>query len=137
MTEILIPLIAFLVLPIVLLFGFTGCVGDDPERIAQLEEEADKLKDQIEDERQKADQSAQQIANDAAIKDARKYPNVIKAEEALVCHWRLSEGETGNAVALDSAPDAPGSPSINGEYKNSRRGVAQCRGGAIARRRSC
>ena len=112
--ESLLLIIALVVLPIVLLFGFAGCVGDDPETIARLEEEKKDLEEKLKDEAEKVGAAVEQDKMDAAAKEAKKYHNVVKAEPNLVCHWRLSEGETGNAVAVDRAPDMP----MDGEYKN-------------------
>lgn len=106
--------IALWVLPIVVLFGFAGCVGDDPETISRLEDEKKDLETKLGDATDKADKGAQQAATDQAAKDDRKYPRVIARQPNLASYWRLSEGETGNAVAIDSAPDMP----MNGEYKN-------------------
>ncbi len=110
--ETLILAIAILVLPIVIVFGFSGCVGEDP-RIAELEKEKKEVEDKLKDEKDKVGKAIEQDKKDEEAKLAKKYENVVKAEPNLVSHWRLSEGE-GNAVALDSAPDDP----RPGEYKN-------------------
>lgn len=112
--ESLLLIVALVVLPIVLLFGFAGCIGDDPETISRLEEEKKGLEEKLKDEKDKVAAAVDQSLKDAAAKEAKMYHNVVKAEPNLVCHWRLSEGEAGNAVAIDSAPDLP----MNGEYKN-------------------
>jgi hypothetical protein len=119
--------IALVVLPIIVVFGFSGCVGDDPERIEQLEREKKDIENKLNEEKQKAEEAAKQIEKEKADTEARKYHNVVKAELNLVSHWRLSEGETGNAVAIDSAPDMP----MNGEYKNTA-GVVRNVQGALA-----
>jgi len=98
------------VFAIVALFGFVGCVGDDPVVVAQ----------KAKDEQQKADQAAQQ-----AKQQAQLYENVVHAEAALVAYWRLSEGETGNNVAPDSGPQA-----LNGTYP-SLQAVTRSVGGAL------
>jgi hypothetical protein len=102
MTESLILLIALLVLPVVFLFVFAGCTGDDAKLVA-AEEAAAAAEKKVEDAKTK----------EAADKEAAKYDNVIKGESTLVSFWRLGELETGNTVAKDSAPVGP----LDGEYK--------------------
>jgi hypothetical protein len=111
--ETLILVIALLVFPIVVIFGFSGCVGDEAQ-ITQLQEQKKDLEDKLKDEQAKVGAAVDQDKKDEAAKEAKKYHNVVKAEPNLVSHWRLSEGEVGNAVAVDSAPDMP----MDGEYKN-------------------
>lgn len=112
--ESLLLTIALYVLPIVVLFGFAGCVGDDPQQIADLKNEKKDLEEKLKDVTEKEGAAADKAKNDDDAKDARKYPNVVGREPNGASYWRLSEGETGNAIAIDSAPDMP----MNGEYKN-------------------
>lgn len=112
--ESLLLTIALLVLPIVVLFGFSGCVGDDPQTISDLKDENKDLKGKLDDATEKAGAAGEKAKKDDDAKEARKYQNVVGHEPNLASYWRLSEGETGNAVAIDSAPDMP----MNGEYKN-------------------
>ena len=116
MIENLIPLIALVVLPIMLLLSFAGCVGDDPELVAQKEAAEKKV---AETEKEKQQQ--------AAAQEAAKYHNVIQADPILVSYWRLDELETGDTTAHDSAPDAP----QHGQYMNLL-GISRGEKGALA-----
>jgi hypothetical protein len=106
MTESLLLLMGLLALPVISLFAFAGCVGDE----AALTKERDDARKALDDEKKKDEEEkvAQQAAQEAA-----KYENVVKSESILVSYWRLDELETGDTTANDSAPTGP----LNGEYK--------------------
>jgi Concanavalin A-like lectin/glucanases superfamily len=102
-----------LVIPLVLIFGYSGCVTDDEVRSSnpykQLEKDKQAVEKKLEDEKQKGDATEQLAAEE---KEKRKYQNVVRGEANLAGYWRLSEGENGNNVAKDSAPV----PSHDGTY---------------------
>ena len=85
MIESLTWMTPLVVLAIVALFGFVGCVGDDA--IAQAQDEGKK-------EGSAAAQAAVQATQQAA-----KYQNVVLVDPNLISYWRLSEGETGTSVS--------------------------------------
>jgi hypothetical protein len=104
MTESLILLVALLVAPVILLFAFAGCVGEDP-RVGELEKKvAEQDKEKAEQEKKEAEEA-----------EAAKYDSIVKNAPNLVSYWRLDDGvpETGDTKARDSAPVAP----LDGEYK--------------------
>ncbi len=72
----LLVLVPLLVLPVVLLVSFVGCVGDEPE----LRQEAADAKQNATVAQQKADAAAAQQAAEQAAKIASKYENVVLAE---------------------------------------------------------
>jgi hypothetical protein len=109
-SETLIVLIPLLVLVIMLLFPFVGCVGEDPE---QAYERGKKEEAERQEEERKIEKEAE-ASQKAAAEEERKYQNVVLKEADLVSYWRLSEGEVGDLTAKDSAPDLP----KNGQYKN-------------------
>lgn len=115
MIESLTWMTPLVVLAIVALFGFVGCVGDDA--IAQAQDEGKK-------EGSAAAQAAVQATQQAA-----KYQNVVLVDPNLISYWRLSEGETGTSVSPDSAPDTP----KDGQYKNAGGGgVSRSAPGALS-----
>src|SRR5687768_14986659 len=106
---VLVPLI---VLGIVLLFPFVGCVGDDYQK------GYDEGKKVGTDEGTKAGTEAgtqagiqtgidigkkQQGDAETEEEESKKYYNVVLAEKDLISYWRLSEGEVGDLTAVDSA----------------------------------
>ena len=106
MDSTLLLTIALLVLPVVLLLAFSGCLGEDVGPYVQAKEEAEK----------KAADAEKKVAEDATAKVESKYDKKLAKETKLVSWWRLDDGqpETGDLVALDSAKGAPS----NGQYKN-------------------
>jgi hypothetical protein len=119
-TESLMLLIPFLVLPVILLFAFAGCTGEDPELIAARDAAEKKLADE---QKQQADEEKQH----AADQEAAKYENIVKSESILVSFWRLDELETGSTIAKDSASVGP----LDGEYKFLQ-GISRGQTGALA-----
>jgi hypothetical protein len=128
MIEALIIVLPLLVLAIILLFPFVGCVGNDPEldeakkEIEKQKGEIDDLKDQIqkEEEQDVADAAAAAGAAQAAVAaaaaaaiEAGKYHNVVLKESDLVAYWKLDETVSGTTEAIDSGPG----PKQKGEYK--------------------
>jgi len=109
MIEALHWLVPLAALAIVALFGFVGCVGDSPEVAAQKAREETAAKDA-------AAQQAQQ--------QEELYERVILRDPWLVSYWRLSEGDTGSAVAPDS-----NNQGMNGSYHLE--GVARSVEGAL------
>ena len=93
--------IAVVLVPLVLLLGFAGCVGDDPALVAAKAKEEEKAKEK----------EAKAVEQAAAKYDAK-----VGKDGNLVGWWRLDEGqpETGDLTAVDSATTAP----HNGQYKN-------------------
>lgn len=118
-TESLIALVALLVLPVILLFAFAGCVGDDPVLRQQKEEAEKKLAEK--EKEQVAQKEAEKAADEAA-----KYDNIVEAESLLVSYWRLDEEESGGTVATDSAPLPR-----HGEYKHLQ-GMNRAQTGALS-----
>jgi hypothetical protein len=117
-SDSLILIVPLVVLAIVLLFPFVGCVGDDP--VPQLTKERDEarervaeLEDQLEREKQKP----------APPPPPDKYDEIVLAKPDLVSYWKLDEPDAGQTIvadgrtitpaAADSAPDEP----RHGEYK--------------------
>lgn len=115
-------LLILLAIPLFLMLGFSGCVGDDPELVAAQKE----AKDQKERADQIADKAKQDQAATDKAKEDRKYSNVVLATANLVSLWRLSSGNNGSSVAEDSAPDMP----QNGEFKGA--GINKDVQGALA-----
>jgi len=95
-----------IVLVIIGLFGFVGCVGDEAQWYS---------------DGQTDEKTAVQTQVTAA-----KYENVVLATSGLVSYWRLSEGETGNPIAPDSGP-----AKIDGMYQNPM-GVSRNVAGALS-----
>jgi hypothetical protein len=109
-------LVPILLLPLVLVIGFTGCVGEDPniqlekDKVA-AETERDKLKDEVQkakDEAEKDKQQQQQATQD------KKYENQVGKQAGLVSFWRLGDPAGPNPQAVDSAKLSP----RNGTYTN-------------------
>lgn len=120
----LILVVALIVLPVMLLLSFAGCVGDDPETIERLEKEKAAAEEKIkaigaqqEADKKKADDDAKTAA------DAAKYFNVVGRNDTLVSYWRLGEVSTGGTTAKDSVglgkiPPPPTSTGRDGTYVN-------------------
>ena len=106
MTEAMVLLIALLVLPVVLLFSFAGCTGEDPELTAAKE-----AKEKAEAEVIRIQEEAKKQA------EAAKFFNVVMGTGTLVSYWRLSELSTGGTTAKDSVPPA-NNPPHDGTYMN-------------------
>jgi hypothetical protein len=103
--------IPLLVLGIVLLFPFVGCMGEDPD-LAYDRGKREAAEQAAEEQKKK--EEVEKIQEEEAKKTAL-YESIVSAEGGLRSYWRLSEGEVGNASAPDSAPDVP---IINGTYMN-------------------
>jgi hypothetical protein len=101
--ESLTFLIPVLVLAMLVLFRFVGCVGEDPDHAYGRGQQ---------DEATKQDEQHQQ--EQATQKELAKYTTVVGTEPDLISYWRLSEGESGGTTAKDSAPDNP----KDGTYQN-------------------
>lgn len=118
MTEAMLVLIAVLVLPVVLLFSFAGCTGEDPalsdaqEAQAAAEKELGRVKDEA-----------------AKQAEAAKFFNVVLSTGTLVSYWRLEELSTGGTDAADSVPPA-NNPPRNGTYVNTQ-GISLGEAGAL------
>jgi hypothetical protein len=123
MSHSVLLLVPLLVLPVVLLLGFAGCVGEDAvqQAEAQGKEEGQKAAADA-----AAAQAAQAAAAAAAQKAAAQYDNVILADPNLVAYWRLGELQPDDVTAKDSAPGH-----LNGEYKNLL-GVSRGQAGALS-----
>lgn len=107
MTPSMLALVPLIVLGVVLLFPFMGCVGEDP--YIQGREDERKEQEEKRAEEKKIEQQDKEAEEQAAL-----YQSVVNAEPFLVSYWRLSEGEVGDLTARDSAPDLP----RDGQYKN-------------------
>jgi hypothetical protein len=103
MTSNLILIVAFLALPLILLFTATGCVGDDALN-AKYTEGSDAAK--------AADATTAADAAEAARQE-QLYDKSVEKEPLLVAYWRFAE-QQGDTTLLDSAPGAK----HNGEYKH-------------------
>ncbi|MDB5579442.1 MAG: domain containing protein [Bradyrhizobium sp.] len=116
MTSDLILAVAFLALPLILLFTATGCVGEDALNAKYAEgSEAAKT----------ADASAAADAAEAARQE-QLYDKSIEKEPLLVAYWRFAE-QQGDTTLLDSAPGAKHS----GEYKHTN-GISLGQKGVLA-----
>lgn len=112
MSHTILLLVPLLLLPIVALLGFSGCVGDDPAQIADQAKAQQKTAD---DAAAAADKKQQDdaLAKEAAEKAAKLYQNQVSAQAELVSYWRLGEA-AGSTVAKDSVATAP----KDGTYMN-------------------
>jgi len=106
MPEAMVLLTALLVLPVVLLFSFAGCTGEDPE-----------LTDAKNAQKAAEDKLNQIQAETAAAAEAAKFFNLVTSVGELVSYWRLDELNTGGNTAADSVPPA-NNPKHNGTYTN-------------------
>jgi hypothetical protein len=115
MTETLVLLVAFLALPLVLLFATAGCVGDDAILSAK-QEGHDKG----------VEEGTKKGAADAAAqaKDEAAYDKSILKEPLLVAYWRLNELQ-GQTTLVDSFDGH------SGEYKHTA-GIALAQKGVLA-----
>jgi hypothetical protein len=130
MSHLLLLLVPLVLLPVVLLLAFAGCLGIDPE-IGEAEDKAAAADAAAKAAGERADAAEKQIKDDAQKaaddREKKKYENIIGAEANLLCYWRLDEPETGDMTAKDSAPDDP----QHGEYKMPQ-GVSRGESGALA-----
>jgi hypothetical protein len=114
-----IALVPIVLLPIVLLLGFAGCVGEDAVLQARQEAAAEQKKaddaaaaTKAADDKSKADAAA---AAAAAQVEARRYENQVGNTPDLVSYWRLGEpANAADTVAKDSAKVGP----RDGTYNN-------------------
>ena len=116
MSHIVLLLVPLLLLPIVALLGFSGCVGEDPAQIADQAKADQKKADDAAaaaDKKQQDDALAAELAKEAAEKAAKLYQNQVSANANLVSYWRLGEA-AGSTVAKDSVATAP----KDGTYMN-------------------
>lgn len=134
MSDSLILLLPLVVLAIVLLFPFIGCLGDDPvpqlkKDLKEAQDKAADLEEQLEREKQKP----------LPPPPPDKYDEIVLAERDLVSYWKLDEPDAGKTVvadgrtitpaAMDSAPDQP----RHGEYKLAT-GLSFAQKGALSKR---
>ncbi|MBX7435410.1 LamG domain-containing protein [Mycobacterium sp. Y57] len=95
-------LVPVVLLPLVLLLGFTGCLGDDPTAVLTKErDDARAERDKLKDEAEKAKEQQQQATED------EKYENRVGNQAGLVSYWRLGEPAGPNPQATDSAKKTP------------------------------
>jgi hypothetical protein len=101
MSAQLIVLVPLLVLPVILLLAFSGCVSDWGA----------------------GEQAGEQTAKQQ-VRTEHEYPHVVLSDETLKGFWRLNEPRDGKVVAFDSVSQmpmpsgAPAPPAHDGKYKN-------------------
>ncbi|MBW3579251.1 MAG: hypothetical protein KY462_16260 [Actinobacteria bacterium] len=110
MTTILLVLVPLLVLPVVLLFSFAGCVGEGPYLKGKEEGRAIGKEEGFADGRAEGEQIGKDTAaaDAAAEAAAKKYDNIVRfgPAEDLRGYWRLDDqGVTAADVHTNVAAD--------------------------------